>query len=126
MRIGALQNNNINPHFQGVIKLQNFKKGGEIIERKTSIDLDRGLSLSALENVFDGNWANQGIMSVQSKKLSQYIAAIKQTLDWSFPKRNKKLVPVELKRFETGYSVKVGDDFKITHLREDYLVWDKF
>ena len=126
MRIAALQNTNINPQFQGVIKLQNFKKGGEIIERKTSIDLDRGLSMSALENVFDGNWANQGIKKVQNEKLTQYIVAIKQTLDLSFPKRSKKLVPVELKRFETGYSVKVGDDFKITHEREDYFVWDKF
>lgn len=123
MRIGGIQNNN-NPQFQGVIKVQYFKKADEILQKKTSIDLDRGLSQCALKDVFEGDWANTGNKRIDSHKLTQYIAALRGTLDINLPRLTTKTKAVELKQFGDGYSIKIGNDYKITHFREDHMVWD--
>ena len=123
MQIHRIQNN-LNPQFQGIIKVQNFKKGGEIVERKTSQDLDRGLAQSALNNIFEGNWTNEGTKHLNTEYIARYADAISQTLGLDVCKTKKQTELVERKQIESGYSFKVADLYKITHIREDHLIWD--
>lgn len=124
MKINKIQNNNYTPQFRGMIKFQNFAKSGEITKIETSQDLDKGLAQLALNSVFDGSWANAGEKKIERNKLGLYIDIIRQTLGINIPRVNKELAKVELKHFDNGYSIKSGSDYKITHIREDQLIWD--
>ena len=124
MQINKIQNNNCTPQFRGMIKFQNFAKGGEITKFETSQDLDKGLAQLALNNIFGGNWANAGEKKIQRNKLVQYIDIIQQTLGIKIPKSNQKTTKVELKNFDSGYSIKSDNEYQLTHIREDQLIWD--
>lgn len=124
MQINRIQNNTYTPQFNGFIRLQNFAKGGEITKVETSQELDKGLANIALNNVFGGNWIKAGKKEIKFKELKQYCDVISQTLGISIPRNTKEPVKVELKHFDNGYSIKSDGDYKITHIREDQLIWD--
>ena len=124
MQIQRIQNNNYTPQFQGFMNVQNLKKTEEVIKRNTSQELDKGLAESALKNIFGGSWTNDGIKAIASGKLARYTEVINQTLGLNIKRKLKDTQKIELKSFENGYSVKVENDYKITHIREDMNIWD--
>ncbi len=123
MQVNRVQNNNYNPYFQGFLKIQNFSKDGQNIVRETSMEFDRGLADLALKNFFGGNWANEGAQKVNYKQIKQYTDVLRQALGINLPRNVREWQKVELKTFDGGYSIK-SDDFRITHNREDLMVWD--
>ena len=123
MQIHKIQNNNYNPIFKGYIKIQNLKKSKNIIERKTSCEVDRGISALALKNIFGGNWTNEGYKYIPRKKIIQYAEVIKQTLGIELNKSNKELELIKLKNYDNGYSIK-NKNYKLTHIREDHMIWE--
>ena len=122
MQINRIQNNT--PQFQGIIQIQNFRKGGKIMEMKTSFELDRGLAQSALKNVFGGSWANVGDKSIPNKEMAPYFEALKQTLGINLPKSYRGSTHIERKLIDSGYTIKADKEYKITHIREDINIWD--
>lgn len=123
MQINRVQNN-YNPQFNGMIKIRNFVKNGEITKFETSQELDKGLADVALKNVFNGDWANTGERKLERNKLGLYIDIIRQTLGISIPRVTKEIVPVKLKHFDNGYSIKAGEDYQLTHIRDDRFIWE--
>ena len=119
MLINKVQNNNYTPHFQGILRINNLKNGGEITELKTTLELDKGLAESALKNLFEGRWVND--KRQESSKLIKYVSAINQTLGINLPKISNK--QIELRSFDKGYSIKANGEYEITHIREDFVVW---
>lgn len=118
-----MQINNIdNNPFKGSITIKNLKNSNNVV-RKTTFDLDKGLSDYTLKNIFNGCWKNQGHKRINNNKLITYINIIQQTLGISIPKTQDKITHVELKYFDNGYSI-ANKDYKITHIREDSLVWE--
>ena len=116
MQVQKIQNNNYNPQFNGILKVQNFKKGGKVTERLTSDALDKVLYEKARNNLFNGEWTSEGSKNIQSDKLSEYIGLIKHAYGISLPKSTNEVVTAELKNLFGGYSVRVGNDYKITHV----------
>ena len=120
MQVQRIQNNS--PQFQGILKVQNFKKGGKVIERETGLEFDRDLADVALKTVFDGSWRNDGKKEISGEKIAKYLNILRQTLGISVSRNAKKAEQVELKNLGTGYSIKSDGEFKITHFRDD-LIW---
>ena len=124
MQIPKIQNYNYNPQFQGFIKIQSLKKGGEVKEIETTFELDRGLAKTALKNLFEGSWTNSGDRSVPGSKLALYAEALKQTLGINLPRTGKAVEHVKLTHLDNGYSIESGKNYKLTHIREDIGIWD--
>ena len=123
MQVNQIQNNNSNPYFQGFLKIQNFNRNGQNIVRETSMEFDRGLADLALKNFFGGNWTNEGSHNVNYKQIKQYTDVLRQSLGINLPRNNNEWQKIELKTYDGGYSIKF-DEFRITHKREDQMVWD--
>jgi hypothetical protein len=121
MQVQRIQNNN--PQFQGILKVQNFKKGGKVIERETGIEFDRDLANIALKNIFDGSWKNDGKKEISGENITKYLNILRQTMGISVSRNAKKAEQVELKNLGTGYSIKSDGEYKITHFRDD-MVWE--
>ena len=115
MKINAIQNNNYNQQFKGLLQVQNLKKGGKAIEQITSLELDKGLAESALKNIFEGNWANTGNKQLHYKQIWPYNEAILQTLGINLSRRLDEYTDVECKLLNNGYSIQ-SNDYKITHI----------
>ena len=123
MRVDKIQNNAYIPQFNGMIKIQNFAKNGEITKIETTQEFDKGFAELALKNLFDGDWANSGNKKIELKKLKQYFDVNRQTLGLRVPKISRDQTEIELKHFDKGYSIKSENNYIITHIREDQLVW---
>ena len=124
MQINKIQYRTYNPQFGGIMKFQDFTNGGKITKFETTLELDKGFAQLALKNMFDGNWADFGKKKIERNKLGQYIDVIRQTLGIKLPRVNKESVLVELKHFDNGYSIKSDNEYQLTHIREDQLIWD--
>lgn len=124
MLINRIQSYNYTPQFQGTIRLQNLKKEGEFTKINTTLELDRGLAQLALRNFFKGRWENEGNKCIPCENLMQYTETLWQTLGIKIPSLHKKSEQIVLKHFKNGYSIKSDGNYKITHIREDQIVWD--
>lgn len=113
-----------NTYFTGTIKIQNFRKGNECIVKETSVEFDKGLADMVLKNLFDGDWSNGGVKNIKSSLLTQYTDVLRQTLGINLLRNLNKSQRVELKCFDNGYSINAQGQYKITHNREDYTIWE--
>ena len=121
MQVQRIQKKQYNPQFNGILKVQNYRKSEGIIEKETTIDLDRGLANCALKNLFEGSWSNYGGKQLPGKNIAPYLEALLQTLGINLPKNNE-MKYVKLKNFNNGYSIKVNGEYKIIHIRDDYMI----
>lgn len=121
MQVNKIQNNN--PQFKGMITVQNLKSGKKVLEQKTAHEFDRDLSAVILKTLFEGSWENTGRKNINLKDLALYAEVLKQTLGFNLLKNCKKTEQIVIKHFGNGYSIKAGNDYKITHIREDKVIW---
>ena len=106
MRIQKIQNNNYT-QFQGLLRVQNFKKGGEVIERVTTEEFDKGLAECAFKNIFKGNWSDTGHKFIQNSNLAGYGSVLRHTLGINLPKTDRKIEQVILGHSDNSYSIKI-------------------
>jgi len=116
MQVQRVQNNSSKTQFQGILQIQNFRKGGKVTERITADVFDSGLCEKARQNLFNGDWSNEGRRNIERVKLSDYTSIIKRNLGITLPESADKVVSAEFKNLGDGYSVQVGNDYKITHV----------
>ena len=116
MQVQKVENNNFNPQFGGILKIKNYKKGGKVVERLTDDVFDKSLYETARKNLFGGDWSNIGSKEIPSSKFSEYTDLIKRTFGINLPKTTDEVVSVDVKNLGEGYRVKIGDDYKITHV----------
>lgn len=116
MQVQRISNNNYNPQFNGILKIQNFKKGGKVIERLTEDSVDKKLYESAYKNLFNGDWSRTGQQTIQKDKLSEYTKIIRQVFGIKLPETADKVIAADVKNLENGYRIKFGNDYRITHV----------
>ena len=126
MQITKITNtNNYSNNFNGIIKVKSIgptKKPN--MEVKTTLALDKGLSNFALKTIFNGDWSNRG-NCVNLKELDKFADILRQTLDLKIPHINKKEIgQIELKHLENGYSIKVINNYELTHLHDDFMIFE--
>ena len=115
MRIQKIQNNNYT-QFKGLVRVQNFKKGGEIIEQVTTEEFDKGLAECAFKNIFNGNWSDTGHKFIKNGNLANYGNVLRHTLGINLPRTNNKVEHVILEHSNNSYGIKIDNEYELTHI----------